>query len=72
MRHFTRGQTWMDVMLGELLVVQVRFRLGEVVFRKLNGDLIYLSASELRARLAFGGLALRDGRGGKRGKEVAE
>lgn len=70
MRHFTRGQTWMDTKLGELLVVQVRFRLGEVVFRKLNGDLIYLSARELRARLGCGGLALRDGRRGG-GKEVA-
>ncbi len=59
MRHFARGQCWMDGTLGELRVVQVRWKMGEVVFRKLNGDLIYLSAEELRVRLGCGSLAKR-------------
>ena len=59
MRHFRRGQVWVDGMIGELKVVQVRWRLGEVVFRKLNGDLLYLSAEDLRWRLGCGSMAQR-------------
>lgn len=59
MRHFTRGQVWIDGTLGELRVVQVRWKMSEIVFRKLNGDLIYLSASAVSGRVACGTLARR-------------
>lgn len=59
MKHFSRGQVWVDGMIGELRVVQVRWKMREVVFRKLNGDLLYLSAEELRWRLGCGSMAQR-------------
>lgn len=72
MKHFTRGQVWVDGMIGELKVVQVRWKMGEVVFRKLNGDLLYLSAEELRWRLGCGSMAQRKVRDESRGSNLHE